>query len=175
MIKLPDELEAILLQASVQVDMGYWTIGDITADLVDELVPGSATKAEVRGYVANRARLATETVRDLERMSRKIPAEKRTYNLSRHQYRACLNAGDKWEEYAQRAEESSADYGGAPTPVSVIWEWVRQNKDEEPTWTRTLAKIVRLARTLVDNKDTPPDIQDWAFQVIDYFANQADV
>jgi hypothetical protein len=153
--KLPDDTANQIIQRTGDIDDNYWWLGDLTADLIDEL-KGLAKKSEIRREIAVYARISPETLRDQERMSRKIPPDKRIYELSRHQYRACLGSGD-WEAIAIRAVESADEYNGHPAPVAVIRGWI--SGKPAPTWESKWERLVRLAEVLSEMPDIPDYVQ----------------
>jgi len=159
-IKLPDEIENILIQAAQSADNSYWKIGDVANELCD-VFEISYSKIEVRASVANLIGWDTETIRDQQRMSKLIPEQKRIYNLSRHQYRACLNAGGDWEEYAERAVEYAHEHGGKTAPVNTIRMWVKGENRETPKWRSRLDRLIELAESIYSDPETPDHIRDF--------------
>lgn len=159
-IKLPDEIQNILIQAAQTADASYWIIGDVSNDLCDAYQI-AFSKLEVRSVVANLIGWNTDTIRDQQRMSKLIPPNKRTYNLSRHQYRACLNAGDEWEDYAERAVEYAHDHGGKTAPVVTISNWVKGEEREVPKWKLRLERLVELAESIFADPDTPDHVKEF--------------
>jgi hypothetical protein len=166
-LKLPDELEQIISQLSVDIDAKYWKLADLVRDLVDELYP-AYSKGEIRRGVALAARQASDTVRDLERMSRRVPeGKRRQYEaLSRHQLRACLSAGDAWEVYAQWALESADDFGGRPAPVVAIRARVKGSGQELSLWLKRWGRIVELAGDILDERDAPEWMRGYCVQLV---------
>ena len=164
---LPDEIENLLIQKASDIDKNYWDLGDITVDLVDEL-KSIYPKFEIRGAIARTTNFATETIRDQERMSRMIPANKRTYPLSRHQYRACLAAGKDWEKYAIRAVEEMDQYGGRTPPVTIIRKWVAGTEEEyQEKWIKILEKVQELCE-LLTAENVPDPVRIMAKEVLNF-------
>jgi hypothetical protein len=157
-MQFPDSLENLLIQAAQTADTSYWTIGDLTNDACKVLVKSGYKESEVRAYVSNLISWEPDTIRDQQRMSEKIPATKRTYNLSRHQYRACLNSPD-WEKYARLAVEYGDDHNGRSAPVNVIREWIKGNKDQTPKWKQWLQQLIDLAEKITRDESTPDNIR----------------
>lgn len=162
---LPDELQTILIDCAQKADTMYWKIGDITTETISLLYP-IYTKLVIRNTIANLIGWQTETVRDQQRMSEKIPQSKRTYNLSRHQYRACLAAGDDWELYAEQAVEYSYDHGGKTAPVNVIREWIKGDGNEEPLWKQWIQKLFDIAERIYDSPDVPEDVKEFVEPIL---------
>jgi hypothetical protein len=139
--ELPDDVQVILIQKADEIDKNYWDIGDICVHLEDEL--GDYYKAsDIRREVSDCTRWRPETLRDIIWMCRRIPPPKRVYELSRHQYRACLAAGDLWEKYAEQAQIKR---NGKPIPVSVIRQWIKDGDDELDDWERWWNRIYKAA------------------------------
>lgn len=157
MIKLPDELENRFIQLSEEIDKNTWIIGDLTNELV-LAYNTTVDEKEVREEIANLIGRAPETIRDYMWMSRVIPAQERVYNLSRHQYRACLGAGDLWKVYAEQAAIYPDSHGGKRAPVLLIRSWVEAAK-EEPDWKALWDKIVKAAYKINTN-DLPEKVDE---------------
>ncbi len=160
-LELPDDVQVILIQKADEIDRNYWDIGDICVTLEDEL--GAYYElCQIRAVVSDCTRWKPETLRDIIWMCRRIPPSKRIYELSRHQYRACLAAGDLWENYAQRAQ---IKLNGKPTPVSVIRQWVTDGDDNIDDWERWWNRMYKNALHITS--EAPESVWEICQQIIE--------
>lgn len=117
------------------------------------------TKHDIRAAIGNSIGWDQDTLRDQQRMCEKIPAQKRRYQLSRHQYRACLSAGEDWELYADKAIEYGDEHGGKSAPVNVIRKWIKGDDNEEPKWPHWLEKLIDIAEKIYTS-DAPEPLKE---------------
>lgn len=158
-ITLPDEVVSLAIQLANEYSNHSWAIGDFCVDVIDEFST-VYSKGAIRASLAEVSKLNSETLRDRERISRKIPKSKRTYYpLLYSQYRACLSAGDRWEEYARWAVESMDEYSGNPPSVAVIRAKIKDNNDETPYWPRRIEQMVKLCEDTINDKMTPDRVK----------------
>lgn len=158
-VRLPEEALNLLRQAASDETRMRWAVGDVAAELVDELNVHHL-KSEIRQAIADECGLTRYTIRDRERLSRIVTPELRlTYeSLTWHQLRACVNKGETWREYADRAVASADQYGGRSAPVRVIYSW--DSPEPEPIWSRQLRKVCDLHYALAEGQETPPLLRD---------------
>jgi len=153
-VKLPDEVIDKLIQLASDLDNNCWELGDICLALVDELST-IYPKHEIRSAIANESGLAIDTLRDRERVSRRITNGDRKYPFTYHQYRACLAAGNRWQEYAEWCLDSMEEYGGRIPPVAVIRMKIKGENAEEQRWVKLWEKIQEIAERLLTDEQTP--------------------
>jgi len=106
-IKLPDDILNTFVNLVSKEETSKWSIGDFINDVYAEYKKYLG-KIPMRIIIEELSRASgynPSTLRDRARMSAIITLDKRKeYEpLSYHQFRACLFAGEKWEEYARYA------------------------------------------------------------------------
>lgn len=172
-INLPQAIKDYAIQLATDHSQNSWDIGDFCIDVIDEFST-VYSKGAIRSSLAEVSKLNTETLRDRERISRKIPESKRTYYpLLYSQYRACLSAGDRWEEYARWAVESMDEYGGNPPSVVVIRAHIKGAGDEAPYWPKRIEKMMTLCEDMINDEKAPDLVKSEAGKIMRMLATLA--
>jgi hypothetical protein len=153
-LKLPDEPINELIQIAHTDTENAFRKGDLCIMMIDGL-KNIFPKHFIRSKISVETGIATETLRSREWVSRSIPPTRRIYELSFHQYRACLAAGDKWEIYAKRAIDEMDNYNGRIAPVAVIRAWISGTKDEVPSWKKKWEALTEKAESLINDPELP--------------------
>ncbi len=152
----PEDVINELIQLSVDHSQNAWRLGDFIIIQMANALSLGYDKREVRATIAEISKLDMNTVRDRERISRKIPPCDREYEpLLYSQYRACMAAGDKWKDYAEWAVSSMADYGGNPPSVAVIRAKIKSDNNSAPEWPRKVERMITLCDSIINDKKTP--------------------
>jgi hypothetical protein len=154
-IIFPEDVVQEAIQLSEDHSDNAWHIGDFVIKQMKILLP-VYTKGEIRRGLAEISKLNVETLRDRERISLRIPPCKREYQpLLYSQYRACLSAGDRWEEYAEWAVTSMDDYNGNPPSVAVIRAKIKGENASAPEWPKRIERILDICDAIGCDKKTP--------------------
>ena len=163
---LPESAVALIHQLSDSNDMVQLSIGDLSAELVDEaegIVPAHVVRAEI----AREYRAEPVTITDRERVARLVPVPLRDKHppLSFHQWRAICSVKDKAQIplIAQWAVENGDSNDGRPASVRAIRRMLTPVDTEawEARWKRAL-EILSLVR---DDDDAPNVVRTLAHHV----------
>lgn len=158
-IQLPEDIVNEILQYSQVIDTNYWHLGDI-GNKIYFILKNTYSKSDCASLVAYYAKWKQSTVQDQMWMCEQIPRAKREYELSRHQYRACLAAGEKWEEYAKKAEEYADQNGGHTATCALIRKWIDGYKDAPPVWEKRWNKLLELAEAIAKDDQAREDVRE---------------
>ena len=129
--KIPAEMEELILQVRGAGDIEFWTIGDISRELVDELSQYHG-KAAIRIAVADLAGLKPSAVRDYEANARFYTSETRkAFPLfTRWHFRVAKAAGDDAHFLLESWYQSMHEFGGKPPPIR--WCMAQMSEDKKP-------------------------------------------
>lgn len=157
-IVFPEDVIQEAIQLSEDHSDNSWRMGDFVIKQMAALSQ-VYTKGEIRRGLAEISKLNVETLRDRERISLRIPPCKREYYpLLYSQYRACLSAGDQWEQYADWAVTSMDDYNGNPPSVAVIRAKIKGENNSAPEWPRRIERMLDICDAIGCDKKTPERI-----------------
>ncbi len=160
---IPDEVQHRLMAWAEQLEQNEWKIGDVACELVDERPPG-VSPILVRAAIGQFTRLASETVRDLERCSRYVPQKvRRRYDqLGRHHFRACIPHCKTAKDYADTLDAWMADQGTQSLSVRSLRAYLHKRDGSPPAWIARLRRIRELCEALVEDDGTPPALRQAA-------------
>ena len=144
---LPDEAIEVgrsLLENESRVT---FRIGDFINDLAVEL---RASATEVSRVLAYELGSSEHTLRDYAYVASKVCEEHRDkYQLSRHQWKACLGAGDGYLAVAEWAIGYADTNGGRPASVRAIWAHVMGMSEEDYEAENYLVRYVTRLKSLM--------------------------
>lgn len=153
--------EARGFQAAGEVER--WESGYLAADLVDELTSPKYPATAVRLAVALLYNLPESTIRDRERICRRVPRELKAAHslLTFHLWRACMStgAGDKSLDYVAQIEAHFETFGRLPR-VEEVWGWIAADNDgiTRMVWESRLAGVVASLDKLQHDSQLPESI-----------------
>ena len=129
--KIPAEMEELILQVRGAGDLEFWTIGDVSRNLVDELGKYHG-KAAIRIAVADLAGLKPSAVRDYEANARFYSPEiRKAFPLfTRWHFRVAKAAGDDAHFLLENWYQSMEEFAGNPPPIR--WCMAQMNESKEP-------------------------------------------
>ena len=154
-----------IIQYSQVIDENYWRLGDIGNEIYF-ILKNTYSKSDCASLVAFYAKWKPSTVQDQMWMCEQIPRAKREYELSRHQYRACLAAGARWEVYAKKAEEYADENGGHTASCALIRRWIDGHDDAPPVWEKRWKKLIELADAIANDEQASEEAREICQNII---------
>lgn len=162
-LKLPESAIALLVQAAGDESASKLAVGDVVAELIDELIPGGLSDREydlwvraIRSAAASITGLAFDTIRDRERVARAVPLELRgEYPLFLyHHWRALLSSGARFHFYTRWLAAETELRGRVP-PVDEIHGRIAAARESAsiPLWLRRLGYLDRIAGKMLLSYD----------------------
>jgi hypothetical protein len=169
------------LQAQLQArghgrDEDEWWIGDVGAELEDELVPDKPSewrhrdvappmKADIWRAISQFYGQAPDTIRGYIRVSRGVSKALRDEfdMLFRSVHIAVLDHSkgdqDKHRELCLKVLEMGDSFGGTIPSVAVVRTRLDVEAGGDPLWVKWTGGLVKAAKKLSGNDDTPVDVR----------------
>ncbi len=162
-VDLPTEIEELILQVRGAGDLEFWTIGDISAEMVDELAQTYGSKTLIRISIADLAGLSPSTVAEYESNARHYPREVRSqYDrvFTRWHYRVAKAAGSPVRSLVilRRWHKSMDDYGGTVPPIRVCMAQMaeRRRKIKRVDKPNRVSRALSASESALDQEDQSP-------------------
>lgn len=174
---IPPYLQAQLMARGQRTDEDAWWFGDVTNELVEELVPETVADWDYKGVdplkvsdiwraVGQYSGRSPDTVRGYARVSKGVLQGLRDeYDMlfrSHHVAILDYSKGDqgKHAELCDEVLEWGDDYGGTLPSVSVTRDKLERKYGEgDPLWVRWAGSLVSTAEKLQGNDDAPADVK----------------
>lgn len=144
-------------------ELERWESGYLSMDLVDEIAGEKYPATAVRLAVAMLYKLPEATIRDRERVCRRVSRDMRAAHplINFHLWRACVStgAGDNTMSYVAQIEAFFEAWERLPR-VEEVWGWIKADNDGEcrPVWQSRLDGVIASLEKLHRDNQLPEPI-----------------